>query len=437
MHNRSLLSSALTLLLSSPVCARPGAQFQPLGFLQPNNAGPVIAYGMSANGGVVVGQANSTSGFQAFRWTAATGMVGLGAFPNPGGFPLSGARACSADGSVIVGASDMPNSLNEDGAPFRWTQQTGLVFLGNLGGSNGGVARAVSSDGSVVVGYSSKSGPPNYDLEAFRWTAGSGMVGMGDLDGGVHNSQASAVSGDGSIAIGLASTSASPYNRSFKWTQADGIVELQPASFRAVGMSRNGQFGVGGNVGRAARLDRSDGALLMIPHVAIPGLNTDTDLAWAANADGSVVVGMQNLSQGNEFFGRAFVWDATHGTRILHDVLVNDYGLGPQLAGWELNCATAVSDNGMAFAGYGFAPSGEQAAWFAKFPQPCFADIAPSGVPSGDGVVNVDDLLAVINAWGPCADPKNCPPDIAPPGGNGTVNVDDLLAVINAWGPCP
>jgi len=31
-----------------------------------------------------------------------------------------------------------------------------------------------------------------------------------------------------------------------------------------------------------------------------------------------------------------------------------------------------------------------------------------------------------------------CPADIAPlPGGNGVVNVDDLLAVINAWGACP
>lgn len=30
---------------------------------------------------------------------------------------------------------------------------------------------------------------------------------------------------------------------------------------------------------------------------------------------------------------------------------------------------------------------------------PCTADIAPAG---GDNVVNVEDLLAVINQWGPC-----------------------------------
>ena len=66
----------------------------------------------------------------------------------------------------------------------------------------------------------------------------------------------------------------------------------------------------------------------------------------------------------------------------------------------------------------------------------CLPDIAPAG---GDGAVNVDDLLAVINAWGACADPDDCPADIAPAGppvGDDQVNVDDLLAVINAWGAC-
>jgi hypothetical protein len=30
----------------------------------------------------------------------------------------------------------------------------------------------------------------------------------------------------------------------------------------------------------------------------------------------------------------------------------------------------------------------------------CLADIAPPGPPTGNGVVNIDDLLAVINGWG-------------------------------------
>jgi len=361
----------------SALAAGSSAKFIPLGFLQRTQAGPVIAYGMSADGGVVVGQSNSPSGLQAFRWNDANGIVGLGAFDNPGGLRSSGARASSADGSVVVGSSSLPNSLNEDGSPFRWTAQSGLVYLGSLGGTQGGVARGVSSDGSVAVGYSSNA---NFDLEAFRWSASGTpqMIGLGDLPGGVFNSQASAVSGDGSIVVGLASTSATPYDRSFVWTQTSGMQQLGPSTFRVIGISRDGAFAAGGNNGRAARVEIATGSVLMIPHVPIAGLNTDTDIAWAANADGSVIAGMQNLSQGNGFFGRAFVWDAQHGTRIVEDMLVNDFGLGAELAGWDLNAATSVSDDGMSLAGYGFAPSGEQAAWLVRlgeFPGVSFCSV--------------------------------------------------------------
>lgn len=52
---------------------------------------------------------------------------------------------------------------------------------------------------------------------------------------------------------------------------------------------------------------------------------------------------------------------------------------------------------------------------------------------NGNGAVNVDDLLAVINGWGPC--PSPCPPMCAADlNDNCVVNVDDLLAVINNWG---
>jgi probable HAF family extracellular repeat protein len=380
--SRSLLLSGATLFVlsaSSLASPSPGGQatFEGLGFLDPNSFGPVIAYGVSADGRVVVGQSNSPQGLQAFRWDAQSGILGLGAFPNPGGLPSSGARACSADGTVIVGSSAMPGSLNEDGSPFRWTAQSGLVWLGSLGGTSGGVARGVSSDGSVVVGYGSNT---SFNPEAFRWTS-AGMVGLGDLPGGVFNSQASAVSGAGTRVIGLASTG-SVYNTSFQWTAATGLVQMQPADFRTIGISRDGVFAAGTRAGRAARVDLDNGAVLMLPHVVIPGLGTDTDTAWAASADGSVVVGMENLAQGLGFLGRAFVWDPQHGTRILRDVLVDDFGLGNQLAGWELNAATCVSDDGSTLAGYGFAPSGEQAAWRVTLPPPGIPGIA---ICFGDG----------------------------------------------------
>jgi hypothetical protein len=50
----------------------------------------------------------------------------------------------------------------------------------------------------------------------------------------------------------------------------------------------------------------------------------------------------------------------------------------------------------------------------------------------GNGEVNVDDLIAVILAWGDCwGGPPVCPGDID---GSGQVDVDDLLVVILYWG---
>ena len=48
-----------------------------------------------------------------------------------------------------------------------------------------------------------------------------------------------------------------------------------------------------------------------------------------------------------------------------------------------------------------------------------------------NGVVDVDDLLAIINSWGPPS--GACQADID---NNGIVDVDDLLIVINGWGAC-
>ncbi len=48
-----------------------------------------------------------------------------------------------------------------------------------------------------------------------------------------------------------------------------------------------------------------------------------------------------------------------------------------------------------------------------------------------DGNVNVEDVLAVIAAWGTC--PIECPADVD---GDSVVDVTDLLLVIAAWGSC-
>jgi subtilisin-like proprotein convertase family protein len=68
---------------------------------------------------------------------------------------------------------------------------------------------------------------------------------------------------------------------------------------------------------------------------------------------------------------------------------------------------------------------------------PCPANVVNSG--TSVNRVDVDDLLAVIGAWGNCpAPPAGCPANIVNTGTSvNRVDVDDLLAVIGQWGPCP
>jgi hypothetical protein len=56
-------------------------------------------------------------------------------------------------------------------------------------------------------------------------------------------------------------------------------------------------------------------------------------------------------------------------------------------------------------------------------------DTCPADI-SGDGQVDVNDILAIVGGFGDCS---GCPEDID---GDGLVGVNDLLAGIAAWGPC-
>lgn len=65
-------------------------------------------------------------------------------------------------------------------------------------------------------------------------------------------------------------------------------------------------------------------------------------------------------------------------------------------------------------------------------------DIAVWSVPlcpadlTGDGSVDVSDMLALLGQWGPC--PDSCAGDL---NGDGAVDVSDLLLLLAAWGTCP
>ncbi|MEX2139876.1 MAG: hypothetical protein WD894_11480 [Pirellulales bacterium] len=119
---------------------------------------------LSTDGRVAVGNGGSnSSGFSsAFRWTHENGLVRL---PTLGGgvFP-SVAFDLSPNGSVVVG--DSPSAALPEGRreAFRWTAEGGIKGLGALPSASSSQAFGVSADSLVAVGTSRVGG-----FRAFVW----------------------------------------------------------------------------------------------------------------------------------------------------------------------------------------------------------------------------------------------------------------------------
>ena len=67
-----------------------------------------------------------------------------------------------------------------------------------------------------------------------------------------------------------------------------------------------------------------------------------------------------------------------------------------------------------------------------QFSETCSDPGCPSDI-NNDGVTNVEDLLLLIDVYGPCPEPDGCKADID---GNGAVDCPDVLLLIDGWGPC-
>ncbi|MFI4935993.1 MAG: hypothetical protein ACHP7N_15350, partial [Caulobacterales bacterium] len=225
----------------------------------PNFSDNSAADGASADGSVVVGTSfkltdNVQTGSHAFRWTAASGLVDIGAIA---GMPDSTAAGVNSDGSVIVGASGSLDFTGSGGHAYRWTAASGMVDLGTIGAVTGtSAASAVNADGSVVVGGSSFDS--SSDSHAFRWTQATGMVDLGTINGVTGSSSASGVSADGSVIVGNSVVIAgNPQDEAFRWTVATGMADLNTLLTNAgvtmtgiellgaAGVSADGQFIVG------------------------------------------------------------------------------------------------------------------------------------------------------------------------------------------------
>ncbi len=370
-HAMSWLGALSALTVSS---THAGPSFQGLGDL-PGGYFDSRAWAVSADGGTVVGRAwsldpdwgNGPLGFEAMRWTARDGLMGLGGLP---GLHDSTAFGVSADGNVVVGWSNVVNGIAH---PFRWTAQHGMQALPGLpGGDGSGIARGVSANGSVIVGASKG--------EAVRWTNGGVPVPLGSITGSADLSSASGVSANGSVIVG------DLYNGSlaqaFRWTQEDGVsllgslpgdAESRHPIVSGDGSTIVGQSSRNNAITQDAFLWREGlGMVLLAPRPT--GIGEIEP--FGISADGSVVVGIL-IEEDPLFLVHPFIWDAPSGLRDLEDVLVGDLGLA-EAADWHLGYATGISADGQVIVGSGVNPSGDREAWMATIPEPstlCFLSV--------------------------------------------------------------
>ena len=150
------------------------------------------AYGASADGSVIVGQSNMGPTIVAFRWANATWAT----LPNYTSTSTSSARGVSDDGQVTVG--------NSGDQAVRWIGTTAPQLLGTVG-----TAYAASANGKIIVGVIGN--PASGSSLAFLWDETNGVralddvvTGLGVTLGGWSLAEATDVADDGSVIVGWA-----------------------------------------------------------------------------------------------------------------------------------------------------------------------------------------------------------------------------------------
>lgn len=127
----------------------------------------------NGNGSVVVGWQDAADGFrQAAMW-----VNGVQSILTNGNGPASEALDVSADGSIVCGSG----GFYTDWTAWRWTAETGVVSLGAVPFFGWrGSATGMSADGSTIVGFNRPNPGPSAGGRGYIWTEATGMVDLTD-----------------------------------------------------------------------------------------------------------------------------------------------------------------------------------------------------------------------------------------------------------------
>jgi probable HAF family extracellular repeat protein len=301
-----------------PAVAQAGYVVEDLGVLAGDTGS--VAWAINANGDVV-GSSMGQAGTRAFLYTNAGGMVALPSLPNR---PRTVARDIN-DAGVIVGSANMGGT--DLGHAVLWSGGS-VQDLGTLGTGLYSEAWGVNSLGQVVGWSYTNGGSGLTGVHGFLWSQADGLVDLtpaSDTGNALDINDAGQVTGYRTALGGY---------HAFRW-QGGTFVDLGvlPGFAHSFGWAINASGQVAGNSttasGNSERFVRSiDGGGLQ----DLGGVGQH-NVAWGINASGTVV-GTRGQSQ-----SRAVLYTDAAGLQDL-DTLID-----PSL-GWVLLGANDVNDAG-------------------------------------------------------------------------------------------
>jgi len=130
---------------------------------------------------------------------------------------LSSGLAISSDGSTAVGMGWISCSTEA----FYWTDATGIVGLGQTGGDSE-KAQAVSGDGSLIGGWNQSVGGRGSCV----WDLDGNITFIGSPNPGSLLGEVTAITNDGSIVVGFGSGTGGNHTEGYIWTEEDGMTGL-------------------------------------------------------------------------------------------------------------------------------------------------------------------------------------------------------------------
>ncbi len=265
------------------------------------------------------------------------------------------------DQGTAVGYVQTCNCSNSQGmfqVPYVWNAETGARSL-PVPGATG--ASRVNNQGRVVGWIGGNSSPNSYvyDLATESYTI------MSSAFAGPNTKTTATDVSEAGVVVGSRMSANGQITYGYTWTPGGGatLLPLPPAGFQ--------------------------------PFVSPSGINS-----------AGTVVGTIYTSTAS---ARAFVYDPVHGIRDLNTLTTPS-------AGFVLNAATAINDNGW-IVGYGSGGGGMTRSFVLK-------PIVPADL-DGNGHVDAADLASLLAAWGGTG-----PADLD---GDGVVGASDLAVLLAAW----